>query len=149
MQSKTLGFLLIVAGAAMWVGAQESSVRSVENPYQEGVPYSVGDDLTPDVEIEGTRWTLVRVAPDAGKSPKNGGNTPVIADLRFDNRSERSARLSVVLMLEDEHGNQLERLKFPGLKLAANRVKEFQYKFTVPGDDLLATRRVYLFCQVD
>ena len=149
MQPKALRFLLIIAGTAMLAGAQEGSVRSVGNPYQEGVPYSVGDDLTPDVEIDGARWTLVRIAPNAAKNPKPGRDTPVVADLRFDNRSERSARLSVVLMLEDEDGNQLERLKFPGLKLAANRVKEFQYKFTVPGDDLLATRRVYLFCQVD
>ncbi len=146
---KRLTMTLILVTAAALSGAQEDPPRVVDNPYQEEVVYVLGDDLAPDVAVEGVWWSLMRVTPNTGESPKRGEHTPIVADLRFDNRSERSARLSVVVMLEDWEGNQLERLKFPGFKLASNRVKEFQAKFTVPGEDLLATRRVYLFCQVD
>ena len=144
-----LTMTLILVTTAVLAGAQEGPPRDVGNPYQEDVVYDLGDDLVPDVAVEGVWWSLLRLTPNSGQRPEPGEHTPVVADLRFDNRSERSARLSVVVMLEDRDGNQLERLKFPGFKLASNRVKEFQYKFTVPGEDLLATRRVYLFCQVD
>lgn len=148
MRSKSLPVLLIMIAAAAVAWAQDEPVRTVDNPFQEGVPYSVGDDFAPDVEIDGVRWTLMRVTPKAGGDIKPGSKAPVVVDLRFDNRSDQNVWLSVVLMLEDSVENPLQRLQLPRVKLSSNRVKEFQHMFSVTGEVLASTRRVYLFCQV-
>ena len=141
-------FLFIGLAVAIASG-QEESVRQVGSPYQEGLPYLIGSDLEPAIEIEGVRWERVRVATKDGGDPEAGRDHVVVAELQFDNQRKAGVTLTVVLLLEDENGSQLERLPCPEIRLGGTRLKEYRTKFTVPGDDLLATRNIYLFCRVE
>jgi len=149
MRTNALHVFLGVMVASATIAAQDASVRQVTNPYQEDHTYRVGTDLAPDVEIDGVRWTHARVDTKGGSDPEPGRDNTVFSTLRFDNRNDRSVNLTVVLMLEDAAGNGLERLVCPPMRLGGNRVKEFRQKFKISGDDLLSTRRAYLFYRVE
>lgn len=139
---------LVMAACAGPIGAQDETVQSSVNPYQEDVPYRIGEDLTPNVEVNGVRWLGARVAAREGEEPAPGQETTVQVDLRFDNRDRKGATLIVVLLLEDDGGSELHRLACSEMRLGGNRVKEFRHKLTAPGDALLNTRRMYLFFRV-
>jgi hypothetical protein len=149
MRLKTLIVLFgCVAIAATGVG-QDMAFRQAASPFQEGAPYRIGTGLVPSVEVDGIRWNHARVDTQNGSDPVAGRENNVIATLRFDNRTKRAANLTVVLMLEDSAGGELERLVFLPIRIGGNRTKEFRQKFKIPGDDLLATRKIYLFCSVE
>jgi hypothetical protein len=149
MQLRTLSVVLTIAAAAFAAGAQELPIRLVDNPYQEGVAYSLGDELTVAVDIEGIWWTHAQIEMESGDAVEPDAEVEVIARVRFDNRSGRTVRLTTVLMLENAAEQPLERLQLPSFKLPARRVREFQHRFSVPGIDLIEANRVYLFCQVE
>jgi hypothetical protein len=113
------------------------------------VAYSLGDELTVAVDIEGIWWTHAQIEMESGEAVERDAEVDVIARVRFDNRAGQTVRLTTVLMLEDASGQPLERLQLPSFKLPARRVREFQHRFSVPGSDLTAVRRMYLFCQVE
>jgi hypothetical protein len=140
-------FVLVIA-CAVGVRAQEEAIQSSPNPYQEDVPYRIGEALTPNVEVSEIRWLEARVAPREGDEPARGREITALVDLRFDNRGRKGSTLIVVLLLEDDDGSELHRLACPEMRLGGDRVKEFRHKLTVPGEALLDTRRMYLFFRV-
>ena len=91
---------LIVLGTAVGPAvAQETEFQAVANPYQDGYPYAVGDDLAPNVSIDGVRWTLVRVAAKGERDIAADKEIPVVVDLEFENRRDRTVDLVVVLIM--------------------------------------------------
>jgi hypothetical protein len=140
--------VVVAAICAAPLAAQDEAVRQSPNPYQEDRPFELGRELAVNVEVEGVRWVAVRVATAEGEQPQPGVNHAVSVDLRFDNRSKRGVDLIAALLLEDEAGNRLQRLSCPEVHLGGGKAREFRHSFTVPGDALLAARRVYLFLQV-
>jgi hypothetical protein len=140
---------MMILFASMPTSAQEASYRQAENPYQEEVRLFVGVPVEPGVEIAGVQWQNLLVRTKSGGDPKAGDETPVVVELDFENRGDTGATLTVVVLLENGDGDQLERLSLPKLRLGGARAKTYREKFTVPGDDLLATRRAYLFCRVE
>jgi hypothetical protein len=149
MQRKILPFVLAIAAAAGVAGPQQPPARAVDSPYQEGVSYSLGEELALDVDIEGIWWTHVQIESETGETVDVDAEVDVVAKVRFDNRAGRTVRLATVLMLEDGSEQPLERLQFPSFKLPARRVREFQHRFSVSGSDLIATRHLYLFCKIE
>jgi hypothetical protein len=149
MRPKTLIVLFGCVAIAATVAGQDLPYREVANPFQEGAPYRIGTGLVPSVEIDGIRWNHARVDTRNGTDPVAGHENSVFATLRFDNQTKRTVNLTVVLMLEDSTGSELERLVFLPIRLGGNRTKEFRQKFKISGDDLLSTRKIYLFCNVD
>jgi len=140
---------LIVGLALATASAQEASIRQVDNPYQEDLPYRIGSDLVPGIEVEGVRWERVSVATKDGGTPEAGSDHPVVVELEFNNQQRAGVDLTVVLLLEDESGGELQRLACPEYRLGGNKTKVFRPKFSVSGDDLLATRNMYVFCRVE
>lgn len=138
----------LATAGALPLGGQQSFVRLSPNPYQEEVPYRIGEELIPNVEVAGIRWLHAMMAPREEDDPEDGVDTTVLVDLRFDNIERDGATVIVVLLLEDEEGAQLHRLACPEMRIGGNRVKEFRHKMEVSGDALLATRQVYLFLRV-
>jgi hypothetical protein len=149
MRPKTLIVIFGCVAIAATVAGQDPPFRQVDNPFQEGAPYRIGTGLVPSVEIDGLRWIHARVDTQNGTAPVAGRENSAFATLRFDNRNKRAVNLTVVLMLEDSSGSELERLVFLPIRLGGNRTKEFRQKFKISGDDLLSTRKIYLFCKVD
>jgi hypothetical protein len=139
---------LAAAGVAGFSAAQETEFRSVSNPFQEGYPYRIGEDLAPGVEIDDFRWTLVRLITRAEGEIEPGEEIALTAELEFENRREDGVRVLVVLLLEDQRGNPVERLQFSPFRAGGGRFKVVREKFKLPGDVLLATEGLYLFCEI-
>ena len=139
---------LLVIACAAGVGAQEEAAQSSPNPYQEDVPYRIGETLTPNVEVSEIRWLEARVAPREGDEPARGQEITALVDLRFDNRGRKGSTLHRRAAARGCDGSELHRLACPEMRLGGNRVKEFRHKLAVPGDALLDTRRMYLFFRV-
>jgi hypothetical protein len=139
---------LIVLGTAVGpTVAQEAEFQSVSNPFQDGYLYAVGEDLAPNVSIDGVRWTLVRVATKGDRDIVADKEIPIIVDLEFENRRDRPVDLLVVLLLENENGDPLDRIRCNPIHAGSGRFKVSRHKAKVMGDDLLASRRLYLFCE--
>jgi hypothetical protein len=140
--------LIVTAGTIGVVAAQEADFRPVSNPFQEGFSYLVGEDLTPNVDVEGVRWTLVRMAARGDREIEEGKDVPITVDLEFENRREDGVKVVVVLLLEDGNGGGLERIRFDPFRAGSGRFRASKQKFRVAGDALLATRTLYLFCEL-
>ena len=146
--SMALTMVVVLAGT-MPISAQEAEFAQVDNPFQDGFSYRVGDDLGPAVEIDGVRWRRVRIAPRSDREIEPDKSVPIIVDLEFENRREENVEVLVILLLEDDLGNGLERLRCdPPFKLAPVSLREQQFKFKVEGRNLLGTRNLYLFCEL-
>ena len=128
--------------------AQDSSSRPVSNPFQDGFSYRIGDDLAPAVDIEGVRWTRLHVATKGDREIEADRNMPVVTDLEFDSARDGSVTALVVVLLEDEEGAPLQRLQCEPFRIPGGRHKVERQRFEVSGQILLATRSVYLFCEL-
>jgi hypothetical protein len=140
--------LCVTVGLTAPVAAQEDDFRAVANPFGEGFAYRIGEDLAPNVDVEGVRWMLVRIATKGDREIQPHKVVPVTVDLELDNRREESVRVLVALMLESAEGDSLESLSDDSIHLEAGRLKQVRSKFRVAGDSLLATSGLYLFCEL-
>ena len=140
--------VVLALACATPLSAQDDTARQSPNPYQEEIAFELGQPLAVNVEVEGVRWSTVRVSPPEGEQPAPGVDGTVVVDLSFDNRSRRGVDLVVALLLEDEGGAPLQRLNCPEVRLGGGKAREFRHSFTAPGDVLLAARRVYLFLEI-
>ncbi len=135
----------VMAAPAM---AQNPDWQIVENPYQEDIEYSVGETHTPMVQVEGVRWRSFSIErPDFGLVDDDEiVDTDVI--LEFENRRDKSVRILVILLLEDENGAPLDRIEAKSFKLAAGRLKERKENAKIQAGNLKAAQKVYLFFEV-
>lgn len=133
---------------AVPVEAQNPDWRIVENPYQEDIEYSIGESHAPMVQVAGVRWRSFSIErPDFGLVDDDE-----IVDIEvvfeFESRREKSARILVILLLEDENGAPLDRIEAKSFKLAAGRLKERKEDVKIQARNLKAAQRVYLFFEV-
>ena len=141
--------MVLLLVAAVPAAAQESEFAQVSNPFQEGFSYRVGEDLAPNVEVDGVRWRAVRIATKGDRDIEPDKNVPITVDLEFESVRNDAVKVLVIVLLEDGLGNGLERLRCdPPFKLAPGSIKEAQFKFKVAGRNLLGTRNLYLFCEL-
>jgi hypothetical protein len=138
----------MTTAAAIPSAAQSAEWRVAENPYQEDVAYRIGDTFNPGVVVEGVRWhSFTVVAPDRG--PTAGGvNLSTDLTVEFENRGSKSAKVLVILLLEDADGNPLERIEVRSFKVASGRLKERTEDIVLSSTTLDETERVYLFFEV-
>jgi hypothetical protein len=139
--------VVVVAGTAP-VLAQSADWERVENPYQEDVAYLIGDTFEPGVEVDGVRWHSFTVAaPDPARF-RGGGNISTEVNVSFENRRAKSAKVLVVLLLEDGDGNPLERVEIRQFKVPASRMKERTEDVALPVSVYRETERAYLFFEI-
>jgi len=130
------------------VRAQSADWRVVENPYQEDIEYTLGSTFTPRVEIAGVRWRSFTIeAPDEDLLVE-GEEAEIEVTIESENRSTKSAKILVILMLEDADGNPLDRIEAKQFKLAAGRLKERKETVRLPVTNIKAVGRVYVFFEV-
>jgi len=128
--------------------AQSADWRVVENPYQEDIEYSIGIAFTPRVEVEGVRWRSFTIeAPDKAFLI-DGEEAEIEVTIECENRDSTSARILVILLLEDADGNPLDRIEARQFKLAAGRLKERKETARLPAANIKAVERVYVFFEV-
>jgi len=141
-------FVTAAVMASSPLSAQDPDWRVVDNPYQEDIEYVVGTTHEPGVEVDGIRWrSFGIVTPE--RDPFAGGE-PIRADVlvEFENRNSKSAKVLVILLLEDEDGAPLDRIEVGQFKLSGNRLKERKVTAELAPEVVDATRRIYIFCEV-
>jgi len=145
-----LVFAVLAMCAAVAAHAQDTAVRTVDNPYQQEFDYALGETLAPNVEIEGLRWTSMRVAPrDEGQIDPGDDAVDIELTVVLDNRGTDNARLQMVVLLEDGAGQPLDRLTLESIRVRDGRTEEVVERFKAPGASLLAVEKVYLFLELE
>lgn len=141
-------FGLAMAAGAVPASAQTSEWTVVDNPYQEEVDYSIGDTFNPGVVVEGVRWhSFTVVSPDRAFL-SDGVNVSTDLNVQFENRASKSAKVLVILLLEDGEGNPLERIEVRQFKIPSGRLKERTESVVLSTATLNSTERVYLFFEI-
>jgi len=141
---------LVVAGLVAAAGsptAQEYETSS--SPYQGDYAYTIGQDLSPNVEIDGVRWRGLRIAPKSDRELPSGKavKTEIVFD--FENTNTGDATLTVVILFEDAQGNSLDRIECDPERVPDGESREFLQKYKIQGDVLRSTENLYLFCEVE
>jgi hypothetical protein len=127
--------------------AQEGGFRTVASPFQQEFDYTVGDELRPQVEVDGVRWIRFAVAVRDEKGVAD--DKPVPVEVTFELRGgTENAEVQLVVLLENEHGRLLHRLSCDPVKAGRERVKEIVQRHKVPRAALEQTRKVYLYFEV-
>ena len=146
--------LIIVSTAVLgaWagaVGAQSSTYTPVDNPYQAEFEFTVGSDLTPNVSIDNVRWRLLRLDLDDGETPVAGEEIRAEVTVEVENLRERSARVAMVLLLEDERGGQLERVELKEFKASSGRFESERQRIKIDGGTAQRLGKVYVLVEID
>jgi hypothetical protein len=139
----------VIAAMAATATAQDAGYREVDSPFQDGFDYAMNTDLQPMVEVEGVRWTRfgIFVKGDREIDPKK--EIPVTVELGFVNTNPDAVKVLVIALFEDANGVTLDRLECAKVKASNDRLKESVQKYRISGAVLRATRRVYLFCEIE
>ncbi len=141
-------FGLAMAANAVPAFGQDSEWTAVDNPYQEDVEYSIGDTFNPGVVVEGVRWhSFIVAAPDRAFA-SDRVNVSTDLTVQVENRGTKSAKVLVILLLEDAEGNPLERIEVRQFKVPSGRLKERTESIVLSTATLNSTERVYLFFEV-
>ena len=149
MLRATLFMSMVITAMAAAAAAQDADYRAVDSPFQDSYEFAINTNLQPMVEVAGVRWTQfgVYVKADGEIDPEK--DIPVTVELGFVNTTSKSAKVLVIALFEDENGVTLDRLECAKVKAGSDRLKESVQKFRISGAVLQATRRVYLFCEVE
>ena len=134
-----------MVGTAM---AQDADWRVVDNPYQEDIEYSFGSTHTPRVEVEGIRWRSFRIEAPNEDQLVDGETVKTELTLEFENRRNKSAKILVILLLEDVDGKPLDRIEAKQFKVAGGRLKEKKETANLPSEVIRSARRVYVFFEI-
>lgn len=143
-----LAAAIAALSTAVPADAQSDTWREVDNPYQEDLDYRIGATLNPGIEIDGVRWRSLLLEADGNDVVAAGEDVDLKVTVSFENRNPSSVKLLVILLLEDGNGAPLERVELATFKVGGQRLKERVESAAVTGDVVLATRKVYLFCEV-
>jgi len=140
---------MVIVAVVATATAQDAGYRAVDNPFQDSFEFAVNTDLRPMVEVAGVRWTRfgINVKGDREIDPEK--ETPVTVELGFVNTNSESVKVLVIALFEDDNGVTLDRLECAKVKVGNDRLKESVQKYRISGAVLQATRRVYLFCEVE
>jgi len=139
----------VICALAGAVAAQESEYRVVQSPFQEDFELTVNTDLRPMVEVAGVRWTRFGVHTKGDREIDPEKTIPVMVELGFVNTNPGAVKVLVIALFEDANGNPLARVECAKVNANNDRLKESVQKYKVSGAVLQATRRVYLFCEVE
>lgn len=139
---------LIIAAAAAVAGAQTPEWRLEDNPYQEDVAYSIGEVFEPGVAVDGVRWLSFTIAaPDPSLLVGTETfETEVLVSL--ENRRAKSAKVLLILLLEDADGNPLERVEIRQFKVPGNRLRERTEAVEFPNSYIDDVSRAYIFFEI-
>jgi len=140
--------VLAAAAATSPATAQAPEWRTVDNPYQEDVEYAIGATYEPRVEIDDIRWRSFTIDTSEEGPFAAGEEIKTDVTVEFENRGGESAKILVILLLEDENGGPLDRIEVKPFKLPGGRLKERKETTDLPAESLGSTRRVYLYLEV-
>jgi hypothetical protein len=117
-----------------------------ENPFQGDYGFTLGQPTELRVDIQGIR--LDAIALFALGEVRAGETVKCEVEVAGASVAEKKATLTVVLLLEDADGRNLERVKLEPFKVKPGKPFDERQKVAAEGSTLAAATRVYVFVQV-
>jgi len=117
-----------------------------ENPFQADFGFTLGQPTALWVDIQGVRVdgiTLIALG-----EVRAGETVKCQLEVAGASVAEKKATLTVVLLLEDADGRNLERVKLEPFKVKPGKPFDEKQKVTAEGSALATAARVYVFVQV-
>lgn len=140
--------VLTAAAVTSPVPAQSPEWRKVDNPYQEDVEYAIGAVYEPGVEANNVRWHSFKIeTPEEGPFAA-GEQVRVEVTVEVENRADKSEKILVILLLENEDGDPLDRIGVKPFKLASGRLKERKEVVRLPAEVIGSASRVYVLFEI-
>ena len=144
----SLGTILLTVMSAP-ASAQDTVYRTVENPHQDELDYQINDTLDMGLEIEGVRFNRFAVKLRSDRELDPHRDNPVTVELQLENTGRKNANALVIILFEDAEGDPLERLRCEPIAVGPGRSKDSGQKYKLPGAVLEATRKIYIFVEVE
>ena len=131
------------------VQTQETAYQVMENPFQDEFDYEINSELMPLIEVDGVRLVSFAISVDEDRDLTSDKPIPLTVEVALTNTNSQSVRAFVIALLEDSEGDALDRLECSQISAGKNRDKQISQKFKLPGPVLEATRKIYLFFEVE
>ncbi|RLE18099.1 MAG: hypothetical protein DRJ61_03860 [Acidobacteria bacterium] len=147
--AKFLIFIGIFLASAVITAAQGPDLRKIESPLQEEFDFRIGQILGLNLHIDGIKWTVLKA--DAGDMTRwtAGKTTKTSFTNELENLTDTPLILSIILLLEDDRGRQLERVELKRIKVGPGRYTQAIQKIKIDGGNLADTAKVYIFAEVE
>ncbi len=147
--AKAMMFLAIFPVVAGSVAAQDADLTVVTSPFAEEFDFKIGRTLDLNLRLEGLKWTTL--SADAGDESgwRDGKNVKVVFTNYLENLTDTPLSWSIIVLLEDGRGRQLERIEFKTVKVGGGKFDRDTQKIKVDGGLLKETAKIYLFAEVN
>ncbi len=142
--SLLVGVLLL---GVLSAAAQEApTYRASDNPFQEDLPFALGQPLSLMADVGGVRLATLIIRP---RGEVQAGS-PAACEVQLDGSNQRETKVEVdaALLLEDEEGRGIDRAHMEPFKVKAGRDFSESSKVTVQGSALLSAKRIYVYIEV-
>jgi len=117
-----------------------------ENPFQGDYGFTLGRPTELRVDIQGVRLDAITLVAEG--EVRAGATVKCQVAVAGASVAAKKATLTVVLLLEDADGRNLERVKLEPFKVKPGKPFDERQKVTAGGSTLAAAKRVYVFVQV-
>ena len=117
-----------------------------ENPFQGDFGFTLGQPTALHVDIQGVQLDSITLT--AQGEVRAGETVKCQVQVVGASVAEKKATLTVVLLLEDAEGRNLERVMLEPFKVKPGKPFDERQKLTAKGSALAAAARVYVFVQV-
>jgi hypothetical protein len=140
--------LAVVLASAGIVAAQGAELKVVSSPFTEELDFEVGQTLDLNLRLEGLRWGVLSAGAGDEADWREGKKVKTSFTIELENLTNTSLTFSIIILLEDDRGRQLERIKLKNIKVGAGRYIEDIQKIKVDGGVLAETAKIYIFAEV-
>jgi hypothetical protein len=139
-------FLAISLTAGGAFAQEEPAFKPGENPYQEELPLTLSEPVKLYVEVEGTRFAELTLAPQGPVEPGKSVKCEVV--LTGSRVASGKAEIVPIFLLEDSNGKSLERVTPSRFKVKGQRPFEFKDSVSVSGQALSQAAKVWVYLEV-
>lgn len=146
---KMLIFLVAILASVGIAAAQSSDLREVSSPFTEEFDYQIGQTLDLNILLNGVNWGFLRIGAGDEEDWTSGKTVKTTFTNQLKNLTDSTLSLSVIILLEDEKGRQLERIRLKKIKVGSGRSIENIQRVKIDGGNLEDTAKVYFFAEVE
>jgi hypothetical protein len=133
----------LVAGLAF--SQAGPAYTAAENPFQGDYGFTLGQPTELRVDIQGIRLNGITLIAQGRFGQETVKCEVAVAGASV---AEKKATLTVVLLLEDANGRNLERVKLEPFKVKPGKPFDERQNVSAEGGTLAVAERVYVFVQV-
>ncbi len=147
--ANVLVFLVVILAFAGVVASQGAELKVVDSPFTEEFDFKVGQTLDLNLRLNGLRWSVLRAGAGDEADWREGKKVKTSFTIELENLGDTPLTFSIIALLEDGRGRQLERVELKNIKVGAGRYVEDIQKVKIDGGILAETGKIYIFAEVN